>query len=400
MFDKNIKKYLENYAEPEIEALHSFPKSDTYEHVVVIPAYKESDNFIRRFLASKLVDKKVLLITVVNQPDTDTHRLPQETLHQQICLLGKLAWHHQSLNLISLNNSSSDVLLVDRFTMPIPQEQGVGLARKLGVDLAVALHSKGLINTLWLHSTDADASLPDNYFEVLKNTSHSAVAACYNFNHSSKNVDIHQANQKYEAALRYYVAGLKYAGSNYAFFTIGSTLTFKLPQYCMVRGFPKRSAGEDFYLLNKIAKLGTVDFFKETIIEIDARTSDRVPFGTGPAVSKILSLTENNDDYCYYNPRVFDFLKTFLNASGALWLSRDDLSSWLEQLPIEINVALIELNFVSFVKKQSKVAQQQFNKQLDVWFDAFKTLKFIHAIRAQGFGDIPLHKAIEEAVFY
>jgi hypothetical protein len=404
MPDKNVKKYLENYAEPEVKALHRFPQrtdleDSAYEHVIVIPAYKESDDFIRRFIKSKLVEENVLLIIVINQPDTDFDKSPQESLHKQIGLLGKLTWQNRPLNLISLDNSSCDVLLVDRFTKAIPQEQGVGLARKLGVDLAVVLHDKGLIRSLWIHSTDADATLPDHYFEPLKKLNNCVVAACYNFNHSSNNMGVHQATQQYETALRYYVAGLHYAKSSYAFFTIGSTLTFRTKQYCMVRGFPKRSAGEDFYLLNKIAKLGAVDFFKDTIIEIDARTSDRVPFGTGPAVNKILSLTENNDAYCYYHPSCFDFLKIFLSASDTLWLSKDNVTSWFETLPVEIIVALTELNFTSFVNKQRKVSQQQFNRQVIVWFDAFKTLKFIHAIRRQGYDDMPLCQGIKEAVF-
>ena len=406
--NKNIRKYLVNYAEPEIKALHSFferffepdgLKQDTYQHVIVIPAYKESDNFITRFLASTLAHKNTLLIVVINQPDTDSEKLPQQLLHKNICQRGELIWQEQSLNLVHLNNSNCDVLLVDRFTKPIPQEQGVGLARKLGVDLAVALHDKGIIDSPWLHSTDADATLPDNYFDALKRANNDAVAVCYNFHHHSDNLEVHQANQQYERALRYYVAGLQYAGSDYAFFTIGSILAFKVTQYCMVRGFPKRSAGEDFYLLNKISKLGAVDFFKDSVIKIDARTSDRVPFGTGPAVNRIISLTANNHEYCYYHPQLFEFLKVFLAAKTKLWISRDNLAVWLKNLPAEVNLALTELNFVSFVNKQCKANQQQFDKQFIVWFDAFKTLKFIHAIRMQGFEDIVLNEAIAQASF-
>ena len=267
---KNRRKYLENYAEPEVKALHSLFESsfdssfelsglkqnvfkkDTYKHVIVIPAYKESDDFLNRFLVSTLAQKNVLMIVVINQPDTESDTLPQQLLHQAICQHGEFIWQEQYLNLVQLNNSNCHVLLVDRFTTPIPQEQGVGLARKLGVDIAVALYDKGAICTPWFHSTDADTTLPDNYFDALEKVNNDAVAVCYNFHHHSDNLEVHQANQQYERALRYYVAGLRYAGSDYAFFTIGSILAFKVTQYCMVRGFPKRSAGEDFYLLNKI----------------------------------------------------------------------------------------------------------------------------------------------------
>jgi len=409
MSDKNIKKYLEKYAEPEIKALQSlfepnvkqyFLENCCFEHVIVIPAYKETDYFLQRFLNSALAQAKVLMVVVVNQPDNDLDKLPQQILHKNICQRGETVWQSEFLRLIALDNSTSYILLIDRFTTPIPQEQGVGLARKLGVDMAVAFSEVGLLRSPWIHSSDADATLPDNYFDVLTSeNSKKAVAACYNFHHSSENTDIDQANRQYESALRYYVAGLHYAGSAYAFFTIGSILTFKVAQYCMVRGFPKRSAGEDFYLLNKIAKLGGVTFFKDAIINIDARTSDRVPFGTGPAVSKILTLTQSNHDYCYYHPQLFEFLKTFLTASVTLWQFRENLTDWLDALPNEVKAALIELNFALFVKKQHKANQLQFNKQFVVWFDAFKTLKFIHAIRAQNFDDIALTQAISKASF-
>ncbi len=66
------------------------------------------------------------------------------------------------------------------------------------------------------------------------------------------------ATQLYELSLRYYVAGMKFARSPYAFHTIGSSMAVSPVHYARVRGFPKREAGEDFYLLNKLAKLGSV----------------------------------------------------------------------------------------------------------------------------------------------
>ena len=75
----------------------------------------------------------------------------------------------------------------------------------------------------------------------------------------------------YEYSLRYYVAGLTYAQSPYAFHTIGSTMAVNAEHYASVRGFPRREAGEDFYLLNKLAKVGSV----HTLEENNAMRSDR-----------------------------------------------------------------------------------------------------------------------------
>jgi hypothetical protein len=195
------------------------------------------------------------------------------------------------------------------------------------------------------------------------------------------------------------VAGLQYANSPYAFFTIGSILAFKAESYVQVRGFPKRSAGEDFYLLNKLAKLGHVEFIEEVTVELDARVSLRVPFGTGPAVQKIIELQTNKKDYCYYNPEVFQQLKVTLAAFSQLWQQKESLESWLELLPKQACSALKSIQFEKFVTNQINSDQIQFNKQLIVWFDAFKTLKFIHSLRENYYPDIPLQQAIANANF-
>ena len=46
--------------------------------------------------------------------------------------------------------------------------------------------------------------------------------------------------------MSYYVAGLAMAGSGYAHHSLGSTIAVHAKSYAAVRGYPKRSAGEDF----------------------------------------------------------------------------------------------------------------------------------------------------------
>jgi len=400
---KNIAKYLANYAEPETLLLDSFPADSCFHHGVVIPAYKEKSTFVKRFIASPLAQQQALMVIVINQPDCDNNLLLQQQLFQDCCALGKLVWQNNSLTLVSLTNPDTNVnsalLLVDRFSTAIPEKMGVGLARKIGTDLLVALIAKKFINSTWLYSSDADTSLPDNYFTTLAAIPKNTVAACFNFYHHSDNNDIHQANHLYEQALRYYVAGLSYANSPYNFFTIGSILAFSANAYACARGFPKRSAGEDFYLLNKLAKLGKVSFADKCVLKIEARTSDRVPFGTGPAVKEILSLQQAKQDYCYYHPQVFDHLKQLLSNFSQLWEYRHNLVEWYSHQTEITALSLQSIGFDQFVQKQQNSSSTQFNKQLQVWFDAFKTLKYIHALRANGLADIALKDAIALANF-
>jgi len=404
---KYLNKYLDlhaenNIIEPAQCLVNALPDDLHFKHVIVIPAYRESSSFIKRLLSSPIADN-VLFIIVVNQPDTDNNIVPQIDLSRFIKNSGNSIFKSNILELIASPNQHY-FLVVDAFTQALPAEQGVGLARKIGTDIAILLINNNKIQTNWIHSTDADAYLPANYFHVcqlLENlpAKNQPVAVSYNFSHVSEDVALNAANNLYETALRYYVAGLSYAKSPYNFFTIGSLIAFKAKAYSMVRGFPKRSAGEDFYLLNKLAKLGDIEFLKESVVNIDARASDRVPFGTGPSVTHILQLKADNKPYCYYHPQVFEELKTCIFHFDSLWVNRFNFNQWLSELSFESQNALHDSKLALFVDKQKNNNQIQFNKQLTVWFDAFKTLKFIHSLRDNKYFDIPLLEAIELANF-
>jgi hypothetical protein len=419
---KVFNQYFSRYAESEVAVLAQYesglPNEFTVDHVVVIPAYQETNAFIERFLASPLSKSPVLMVLVINEPITEliaesvTISLrednsvanyneinQQKALYQYALSCGDNCWKNNNLTLVKVTQSQTWLLVVDRFTHAIDKDQGVGLARKIGTDLSAYLISVNRIRQTWICSSDADAYLPDDYFNALHTRDKNTVVCCFNFKHSSEDKSIHQANFLYESALRYYVAGLHYAHSPYAFFTIGSTLAFKAEVYVQARGFPKRSAGEDFYLINKLAKLGDVEFIEEVTVTLEARTSQRVPFGTGPAVQKILDLQASHLDYCYYHPQVFTLLKAVLSAFANLWHHRGDLIAWLEPLSEPIITALNHIGFAAFVEKQINNSEKQFNKQLVVWFDAFKTLKFIHNIRENHYQDIPLAQALLTAPF-
>jgi len=423
---KAFNQYFSRYAESEVDVLIQYesllPDKFWVDNVLVVPAYQETSAFIERFLDSTLSKTPVLLVVVINEPfvepitqflnETSTEAIVnrseriysqsynnQQALHDYSISCGSVNWQYENLTLVKVEHSQAWLLVIDRFTQAIDKEQGVGLARKIGADLSAYLISINRVNQQWICSSDADAYLPDDYFSALSSRNKKTVVCCFNFMHSSDDESVHQANFLYETALRYYVAGLQYANSPYAFFTIGSTLAFKAEVYVQARGFPKRSAGEDFYLLNKLAKLGNVEFIEEVTIKLEARTSDRVPFGTGPAVQKILDLQKSKQDYCYYHPELFILLKSTLYSFSNLWHYRTDLSSWFKQLPTFVRPALTEIGFETFIEKQKDNSEKQFDKQLVVWFDAFKTLKFIHSIRATHYQDIPLSLALLKAPF-
>jgi len=80
--------------------------------------------------------------------------------------------------------------------------------------------------------------------------------------------------------------------------------------YVEVRGMNKREAGEDFYFLSKLAKIGKISYIKETCVYPSARPSTRVPFGTGSRVQRFLS--GKGQEYLLYDPQIFVILADWL----------------------------------------------------------------------------------------
>ena len=66
----------------------------------------------------------------------------------------------------------------------------------------------------------------------------------------------------------HYEKSVSESGSIYGFTALGSTMVIGASTYAAVRGFPKKNAGEDFYMLNKIRKLAHIKAVAGTPIEI------------------------------------------------------------------------------------------------------------------------------------
>ena len=373
-----MQKYLAVYAEPEAKLLGSILEDQTlpikpYRYCLVIPVFQESYQGLSAAWRQLPID--TLIILVINsylKDDTPTMALYDE-------LYARSTPQHLIANLHLLtNDKDKDVLLVDRCHNDclIPKTQGVGLARKIGADIALALIVKGIVVERRISLTDADVVLPKDYFTPL--ITHDDAALVYPFIHRSSD-DLVDAIQLYEISMLYYAAGLRWSGSHYGFTTIGSLITVNPEHYAKVRGFPKRDAAEDFYLLNKMAKIGAIRSIQAPIVEIEARLSTRVPFGTGPALAKILE--SGIEGYLFYHPMVFEELRAFLDGFASLW-SASDIRELYQSSPFILHYC--EANdFCSTIENRKKKIKSQpvFDKFLVDWFDGFKTLKFIHEMR-------------------
>jgi len=410
-----MDKYLRHYAEPETLRLEGLPDQHAWENVMVIPACNEAPGFLR---SPPACGGRSLMILVINEAvnasqevSSSNHALAASVQARFTPLWQSALWQSApgpGLSLWRDPHAARDVLLVDRFSdgRQLPIKGGVGFARKIGADLAVSLIHRQRINSAWIHCTDADVQLPKTYFTCsnsLQNDCANYSALIYPFSHCDdqdrvESLEVLLATQLYELSLRYYVAGMKFARSPYAFHTIGSTMAVSAFHYAKVRGFPKREAGEDFYLLNKLAKVGAVlELALDTdceAIEIASRRSDRVPFGTGAAVNKITGLVDPVNEFRFYDPMVFEMLKRWLQSLPAIWQSGSseltaDIFSKQTANSSQLDQRQALLAGLKEIKTDQALAHafrqssslEQFSRQMHTWFDALRTLKLIHFLR-------------------
>jgi hypothetical protein len=403
MPDKQIAKYLDHYAESEaalvVDLFSGFfsgsfsdlRASELYEHCLIIPTRSESWAELKRawqHLTSKLL--VILVINTCDEKDQVTQKLLADTTSASSARTANLY--------LSRVNSFIDCLVVDRTSTGnrFSSKEGVGLARKIGADIALTLISRGVIRNTYINNTDADAILPPNYFELTVAKHVSAIVRPFRHISRSKSRNNterkahHQAVLLYEISLRYYVNRLAYAKSLYAFHTIGSTISVNARDYALVRGTPKRLAGEDFYLLNKLAKTGAVFSAPGDPITLDARISHRTPFGTGSSIDRILSLDNPLTDYLYYQPNTFEQLKTLLTKLPLSWQQTEIEEIFVDE-PYLRDWGLCTGAFKEIAKQRRQIRSESvFLKFLTDWLDGFRTLKFVHFMRDNHFPSKPI----------
>lgn len=267
-----------------------------------------------------------------------------------------------------------------------PKFAGAGLARKIGMDEAVARFDRVQNKSGIIISFDADSICDKNYFTEIENSFDrypDADGCSIYFEHPLSGEDfgepVYRAICLYEIHLRYYVQSLRSISYPYAYHTIGSCFAVKVLTYVRQGGMNKRKAGEDFYFLHKIIPLGRFIDINSTRVIPSPRPSGRVPFGTGSAVSKFLM----KDGYplMTYNPSSFEALKELLEVYPQFFKAGAAGSEKIiRQLPMPVQ---------DFLEKNSAAARIEeinnncsnigsFSRRFLAWFNAFTVLKFLN----------------------
>ena len=401
-----VKKYLLKFGLTGWELLYN--KGNSYKLIIVVPAIKELEN-IKRLLFSLLENDntyfdKTLVVFVINSIVDSPKEITDEnelTLQLLKSIINKEKLSDNELNKVS--DSWLNIGLVDISTcgkqMPL-KDGGVGLARKIGLDLALESFDYNELSKNILVCLDADCTVENNYITEIYNyfNNNSCSAAYVQFEHLLENdKENNLAIICYEIFLRYYVLGLRIAKSTYASHTIGSTMACDAESYTKIQGMNKKKAAEDFYFMEKLSKITKIHKINNTKVYPSSRGSWRVPFGTGKSVIRFLAKQQN--EYLLYSPKSFCLLKDWLqifNTSDIL--TSEEYLRKAKLLNTELHQFLVQNNFEESWNKilNNSKTDEQINLQKTIWFDGFRTLKFIHHLRDTVFPQENMFNAIDE----
>jgi len=267
-----------------------------------------------------------------------------------------------------------------------PKAGGVGTARKIGFDLALPLLKYGQPSSPLLISLDADTLAGPDYLAAItlhfqkSRTRGAVIPFCHQ---PGANPREDRAIHRYELFLRTYVLGLERADSPYAFHTVGSAMACTAEGYARTGGMSRRGAGEDFYFLQQLAKTGGVSRVKGIVVYPSARTSHRVPFGTGRSMTDLLSRKEGA--VLFYRMECFQILADWLELIGEKpgWEGKKLQEKALEISPYLFNF-LTENRFEFVWEKLQRNFRDSRNllKAFHDWFDGLRTMKLIHHLSA------------------
>jgi len=280
---------------------------------------------------------------------------------------------------------------------------GAGMARKIGMDEAVRRlnqvnRPEGIIISL-----DSDCLVSNNYLKRIEaafSETKSCFAATINFRHRFEEImDPRQemGMRLYEDYLHYYKQALEYAGFPHSIYTIGSAFAVRAEAYMKQGGMNRRQAGEDFYFLHKLTKLGQLVEINDAFVYPSGRVSDRVPFGTGAAMTKWMNDADDlNLTYCF--DAFLDLKQLFDRASEFYKINSTLYAEIISTLPPTVQQYLI---VVSFDEKLAEInrnssSPESFLKRFFQAFDAFQVLKFLNHVHEYQYSTQNLHDAIAQ----
>jgi hypothetical protein len=382
MLAQQIEKYLKSRGAAGPWRIVGTHRCD-FEGAAVIPALAEERSLFAtlKSLAQNpqdFLDRFLVLVVVNNR--TDAH--PEDKADNQRTLS---RFQQKDKTLERLQIGWVDACSPE---LELPAKKGgVGMARKIGFDLALARLDRAARPLLV--SLDADTLVRPDYLPALLEHFHSAKegGAVIPFCHQpGRTPEQDRAVQRYELYLRAYVLGLSLAGSPYAFHTVGSALACRAEAYLRIGGMNCRLAGEDFYFLQNLAKTAGVAQVRGTVVYPSPRSSSRVPFGTGQAVSR--QLCGDKEAVSFYPSACFYILAQWLalvknslrETDGTILASAKEIAENLAHY-LEISNFPVVWNKLKRNCRNHRALLGAFHE----WFDGLRTRKLIQLLCRESF---------------
>jgi len=334
------EKYIQNNVVYPAFILRQVPKNLSL--IVMIPFLNEPE--IQRTLESlwncEPIKSMCEVIVAVNNSETCTGTV--KDFNQQT---------YKNLQAWKKENDRPNLILHPIYATDVnPKFAGAGMARKIGMDEAIRRfnaigRSEGIVVSL-----DADCLVSANYLQRIETVfkeNKSCFAATINFRHRIEEVDDlkqKQGIQLYEDYLHYFKKAMEITGYPNSIYTIGSAFAVRADAYAKQGGMNRRQAGEDFYFLHKLTKLGPITEINDVFVYPSARVSDRVPFGTGASMTKWMNDVEDLD--LTYNFAAFlDLKELFAKVDAFFRVKADEIEKLNSSFPDSVQEYLRKINF-------------------------------------------------------
>ena len=371
---KTISRYLERHAVDIDAGVELPPPADDLKICLVIPAYDELETIaevIDSVADTEMAPTEVEIIVCVNHGADAPDRVKEA--------------NRKTVALLRERDSPFALFVIDRASAgaEFPADQaGVGRARRLLMDLATRrLHQSGHSKDGIIACLDGDSPADPGYLDQIwrELSAHTnALAAHCRYRHPIPD-DPHHARAiiAYETWMRHFEVCLHLTGSPYAFQSIGSCMVVTARGYAAADGVPPREALSDFYLLQKIAKVGgnrSVIQLKEPLVRPSPRQSTRVPRGTGPSVRAAMTEEEKRFEWVE-PPRAFFEMRHFFKALPEGFENPEILHRAASPFLTEILERWNGFRTIDKLRTHAPDARR-FERQVHIWFDSLKVVKF------------------------
>lgn len=290
----------------------------SYQYVLVVPAHSESYATVRRLLDS--VDPQALTILVINRAQgADSARIPNSLLSEELCAnASNIRTEPRDSGCLWLlgPDGKADVLLVDRSSEGREIIGGVGMARRIGCDIAFIEQREGQVASKWIHNTDCDTILPADYFaeadkRYVKDSS-LCVRALEAF--SDDDPQANMIGQLSEVSARIAMVKFEKAGCPWTLRVSGCGLAISHWAYEVVGGMQPYEFSEDATLVGSGGKIGLVHRVYGERLRFEARPISRTPTGFGQNVKEGKAKLDEGKGFTATPPAAWLYISAFYAA--------------------------------------------------------------------------------------